>query len=208
MATATPTKERPILLGPEWVRAILAGRKIQTRRPIEAIPGNALNVAATVKPGAVVWNAPGELKPYIKRCPFGGPGDLLWVREKWAHNQFMAEIECTGPGDCFYAATCSETRHAATKWRPSIHMPRWASRLTLEVLEVRVQHVQEIDCNDIRAEGLNCQQHDFASGFCVGYCKSLYEQWVEAWDSIYGNRGFAWADNPWCWAITFRRADV
>jgi hypothetical protein len=133
------------------------------------------------------------------KCPYGVVGDRLWVRETWAtipdeDDCSIAEItamnEC-GPASLFYAA--DPPNHGAGKWRPSIHMPRWASRLTLEIIEVRVQRLQEISEADIIQEG--CPR---AILYGTGWYRDL-------WNDLNAKRGFPWSANPWVWALTFKR---
>lgn len=160
--------ERPILFSAPMVRALLAGTKTQTRR------------VATPRR---------SIEPMTDECPYGQPGDRLWVRETWsAHSA----------GGFMYAA--SWDAHALIghpKWRPSIHMPRAASRITLEVTGVRVERLQEITRGDAMAEG--CPFPNMAAGH------DPREWYAKLWNDINGPG--SWDANPWVWAITFRRVD-
>jgi len=155
-------KERPILFSGPMVRAILDGRKTQTRRPVKPQP-----FVAT----------PSMFD--VSKCPIGQPGDRLWVRETWTKNT---------NGVVWYRAD----RHpiAGGLWRPSIHMPRWASRITLEITRVWVERVQDIMEDGAIREGM----------VRVDRC-SPFQMFRDTWQSIYGT----WDANPWVWAVEFRR---
>lgn len=140
-------KERPILFSGEMVRAILEGRKTQTRRVIKPQPDSARN-SVFVKSGFETKHG------YEIKCPYGQPGDRLWVRETWG-------LWDTDPKDgperakIFYRATDENRRDLRyQRWRPSIHMPRWASRINLEITNIRIERVQDITEEDAKAEGL------------------------------------------------------
>ena len=184
--------EKPILFSGEMVRAILDGRKTQTRRVVKQkhIPfvENILNGFLDGK-----WNQ--------RPLPYGKPGDLLWVRETWAHNP-----EWTKPA---YRADW-KTPDAAiktmdTKWRPSIFMPRWASRLTLRVLDVRVERVQEISEADAKAEGVNLATWELhhRRDDSISLSIAAIEEFKHLWDSINAKRGYSWDSNPWVWVVEF-----
>lgn len=187
MKTST-SRERPILLGGRWVRAILEGRKTQTRRPISRpamLPETGILVGWRDRFGNL--NAP-------LRCPFGAPGDRLWVRETWAYgwldDRELREALESGEGPpILYRADWPEDGEEAPieeYWRPSIHMPRHISRLTLEITEARPHRLQDMTDDDARAEGV-ADRREFA----------------DAWDETYKRHG-KWAWNPWVWAIGFR----
>lgn len=128
--TATTTKERPIIFSAPMIRAILDGRKTQTRRVVNQIrSGDEWVVIPSMD------NVP--------MCPYGQVGDLLWVREVWA-----AETD-----PIIYRADCSEWMSSALSWRSPIHMPRSACRLRLEITDVRAERLQEITGKDVAAEG-------------------------------------------------------
>lgn len=172
-------KERPILFNSEMVRAILDGRKSQTRRVITD------QSVISIRPD-------GKLGKAQPRCKYGQPGDRLWVRETWAQHPEV-------PGEWMYRADRGVDYQGAAqglfKWIPSIHMIRKASRITLEIESVRVERVQEITPNDCRAEGIGDDFNDVGARYCFG----------QLWNSINEHRGFGWDVNPWVWAITFRR---
>lgn len=207
--------ERPIIFSGAMVRAILEGQKTQTRRiaPL-LLPGEKHYIHAESHDE---W-----LKKRVSQCPHGKPGDRLWVREEWRPHsaledgpitvQFRADnaTKCTahrhGSGE--YEAWCDRIateaaevyeRGGEQRWRPSIHMPRWASRITLEIEDVRVQRVQDISEDDARAEGVEPHTVGCSS------VKRHISAFADLWDSINAKRGYGWDANPWVWAITFRR---
>jgi hypothetical protein len=175
------------------VRAIFDGRKTQTRRVVK----NAHIITCDDRTGAT-----------DKRCPYGSPGDLLWVREKfspcgcvacrkaWPGQPDPATIK-QAPHGVVHEATY--IGHSGIAWRPSIHMPRWACRLVLRVAEVRVQRLQEISRADAEAEGV----YVFDTP-CANNETKYRAEFASRWDFINGNG--AWDKNPWAWAITFEVA--
>ena len=243
---AATMKERPILFSGEMVRRILSGEKTVTRRVLKDQPDGPL----CWWPGDDAWVPAGEYivedpaltdEDYYHRCPYGKPGDLLYVRETWAlmvgNRHFDGSIErwreCWPDENIHYRADAVSPNLG--RWRPSIHMPRWASRITLEVTDVRVERLQEISEEDALAEG--AVQFD---GNIVGPLRTYWtranddnpfdpqnnayvgrgearREFQRLWESINGNRyhtdeygvrhrqPFAWADNPWCWVVSFRR---
>lgn len=197
--------ERPILFSAEMVRAIIDGRKTQTRRAVTKfrVVGMASNctgpdgydVAIQLRRGNRIERVPWDVES-AKRliCPYGQPGDRLWVREAFR--------EFSPSGGFVYRAelqSAEEFKPADWKWKPSIHMPRKASRITLEITEVRVQRVCEISAEDCKAEGvLPLNRADREPN--RSDCKAL-------WDKINAKREggiYAWDKNPWCWCITFK----
>lgn len=248
-------KERPILFSGSMVRALLDGRKTQTRRVVKPQPapnvphdGGTRWVFDPTKGLHVPCGTVGHLTVGEKtglRCPYGKPGDRLWVRETWAYNGQASRN--FGPenkrreGYVTYAADGAKITHFFQegpplpappqvlpdrregeddldckmrrnsymeryfrRFRTSIHMPRWASRLALEVTEVRVQRVQEISEADAQAEGLE-QARDDPERWLPGRC--AYPSWAFRilWDSINGKRpGCSWVQNPWVWAVSFK----
>lgn len=201
----TKQHEHPILFSAPMVRAIIDGRKAQTRRVMKPQPEYRSPPACVDGVPWLwknVWFSHG--KPQGK-WPYKS-GDRLWVRESIYVDlidfdykrppkdrdmlYYRADGEC-----CQQIPECSCAEVGKPKWRPSIHMPRWASRLTLEVTDVRVQRVQEIGHQDAMAEG------------CAGCADTSLlpvEDFKGLWDSINAKRGYGWSENPWVWAITFR----
>ena len=175
-------KERPIIFSGEMVRAILDGRKTQTRRVIKPQP----------------------LRDYAElrsRCPHGVPGDRLWVRET---HGFLAEqvlYRADVPSDFEEYKKTAFWR--VEKWRPSIHMPRWASRITLEITGVRVELVQRIGLGDITAEGIQADLGPAAHSTI----NDSYVRFIELWDSINAKRGYGWDTNPWVWVLEFKQKE-
>lgn len=188
----TKTKERPILFSGPMVRAILEGRKTQTRRVVNHqsyFPAN----RQTWPLDANGLGAPGAIS-----CPYGNPGQRLWVRETWQ----------PGPDDSVAYRASDDMNH--NQWKPSIFMPRWASRITLEVTDVRVERVQAISRLDIVAEGW---PHDERQALQIAQViaglddevidDASIEWFADLWDSINAKRGYSWESNPWVWVITF-----
>ena len=215
-------KERPIIFSGPMVRSVLSGAKSQTRRVIKPQPkGHVLEYV----PHGDEWlprmlnrcedengnySTRGDMKLRI-RCPYGQPGDRLWVREAWVEcatiDSHLTRTDIYG-----YKADYSIT-DVPWKWRPSIHMTRDASRLTLEIMTVRVERLQDISCADAIAEGIvggaKALGYDFdfhVPGLPI-ICGSSARAALDAvWQHINGGRGFL--DNPWVWAITFKRVDA
>lgn len=205
-------KERPILFSAPMVRAILEGRKTQTRRIVKPQPSEEWHpevgiYAPTVVdrhgeegPGADVYGASDEDEGRISA--HGQPGDRLWVREGFRH--YCNEWHCGVPvAHLTYLAdnghgivSFASAEPPVQKWwnkdkapKPTaIFMPRWASRITLEITEIRVQRLQEITQPDAQAEGVSGR-----------------EEFSELWDSI-NKKKCPWNSNPWVWAITFKQA--
>ncbi len=233
-------RERPILFSSPMVRAILAGAKTQTRRIVK---------------NAHMMTVDGELVPIAALCPYGQPGDRLWVREEWRVGawdeiagcvaiDYKADGYCRrewlrvddedlfirlrqqciddaraalGPADRY----TWEPGRAPCRWRPSIHMPRWASRITLEITDVRVQRVQDISEADAVADGVrpgDGKWHALGDGEAVfldefgWFAPERYTRhnaprhaFREAWEIINGPE--SWAANPWVWVIEFEKLE-
>lgn len=193
MTDARPVREKPIIFSGPMVRAIREGRKSQTRRLLKPQPNSGPD-GKMVNLGSGSWGlSDGILSGEWK---LASPGDRLWVREAWAKD-----------GDCplqYRAGPHVADDALGVRWRPSIHMPRWASRITLEVTEVRVQRLQDISEEDARAEGapccVMCEDGSFYENKDHG---SLYCGFAGLWASIHGPG--SWEANPWVAAITFKR---
>jgi hypothetical protein len=203
-------KERPILMSAPMVRACLDGSKTQTRRVVK--PGNLGGANLPSRQPTPNWNSvsygPGiwsDDAGFSSRCPYGVPGDRLWVRECWAYNpDFGQNLNFV----CYRADPGHE--YDGLRWRPSIHMPRKACRIVLEVTGVRVERLQDISEADARAEGVR-QMRD-GSGCWVSRegPANLVTPWLTAreayadlWNVI--NGASAWDANPWVWVIEFKR---
>ena len=193
-------KERGILFSARMVRALLARRKTQTRRVVNQQPGSGV-VPYKTSIGSWNWVLPetghGTQDPFV--CPYGTPGDRLWVRETWG---WIGDHRHCDQRSIYYRADRDDWLPGQA-WRPSIFMPRWASRATLATESVRVERLQEITFGDVRAEGVECPTHDFESGFCSSPCGDLRDAWINGWDRINGKRA-PWASNPWVWVVCFR----
>lgn len=206
-------KERPILFNGPMVRALLNGTKTQTRR-----------VAKSRKhPDAGCDVTPGELareqKHVIDRsCPYGQPGERLWVRETWMDLQGTGVEVRTGDRSRYaYGADTPPGSYGdearkdyGLKWRPSIHMPRCASRITLEVTGISVERLQDISKADAIAEGVYSNQK--FNGMWTGdgdLHTSMVDGPIRAyqmlWESINGPG--SWDANPWVWVVEFKRKD-
>ena len=192
--------ERPILFNTGMVRAILSGKKTQTRRIIKYIP--ALGEPSNWCPRCDALSK--YVGDFMSYCPFGKIGDHLWLREthllstrnRWPDLPHKASIP-GGPGELpefvsYYKASFDRST-ADILWRPSIHMPKWASRVSLEIVSVRAERLQDITVEDALKEGIdhhpmNCPRMEFA----------------QLWNSINKKPGLCWEDNPYIWAIDFK----
>jgi hypothetical protein len=184
-----PVKERPILFSGPMVRAILDGSKTQTRRVAKHPLAQAAVRINSYKGQSEFDCIFSDNTGGIICCPHGTPGDRLWVRETFAQG-----VEGC-PGGISYRADHFDPKGDGPahpmKWRPSIFMPRAASRILLEITDVRVQRLQEISDEDARAEGYD-RSHAFPR-----------EWFALLWERIHGPG--SWHANPWVWTITFRR---
>lgn len=214
----TERKARPIIMSGESVRAILAGRKTQTRRVVKPQPFDAperIGVAPLDGGGSGFSDDDGE----VWRCPYGAIGDLLWVRETWSvwrMGGYWEPRECDeieGPIDkqsfdengyelCFRA---SEPDAVADRWRSPLYMPRWASRLTLRITDVRVERVQDISELDAEREGVERgpSGRGVYPGTGAAQVMTYRDGYRLAWDALNAKRGYGWDANPWVWALTF-----
>jgi hypothetical protein len=186
-------KDRPILFNGPMVRALLDGRKTQTRRAMKLQPikdvswagGHYIPGSKRTEGSRISVEA-----PYVGlACPYGQPGDRLWVRETWMYGQEPKAI---------YRADTPVTPDGQA-WRPSIHMPRAVSRITLEIVSVRVERLQDISEADAEAEGVGFLRHvpDVDETLTA---KQLYDA---LWESINGNG--SWNENPWVWVVEFKK---
>lgn len=204
-------KERPILFSGPMVRAILGGRKTQTRRVVKPQPNGEID---NLGDGQTLISLSSN-KTWI--CPYGQPGDRLWVRETWWHDG----ISSKEPSSVCYRDSGEMPgymRLAGDTWRPSIHMPRWASRITLEITQVRVERLTDITEEDACAEGIEpprctkCGYTKWDAQFHMDHnlCgkpnpESAVPVFAGLWDSINCKLGFGWDTNPWVWVIEFGR---
>ena len=210
-------RESGMIFNAEMVRAILDGRKTQTRRIVKLQPDEDGLAKVTNGP----WVDTSE-RNY--RCPFGDVGDRIWVRETFQgplfdYEQMEAYLEDSSrfekPEFCQYAAdgghrpeyqdADDNLRHG---WRPSIHMPRWASRILLEITDVRVERLNSIHDVDAMREGIQnlttCSHADFGIPGVVN-AQHPVRAFQLLWESIYGAE--SWKANPWVWVIEFKRVE-
>lgn len=194
-------KERGMIFNGEMVRAILNGRKTQTRRIIKDCTVGRDPISKFIQIGKKFIGCYPEDVPELIRecCPYGVPGDRIWVRETWA------EAGASSPDLKLYRANYPE--HVPThyenvppadeiRWTPSIHMPRWASRLTLEITGVRVERLRDLSEDDAKSEGITPP----SGGVLPGWEYRI--NFRDLWMSIYGADN--WETNPWVWVIEFK----
>lgn len=253
--TTTATKDRSIIFTGDSVPAIDAGHKTQTRRVVIPQPGEGwtspiqcgwyapekVNRRGEKYPGREIYGFADEESGWV--CPYGPPGTLLWVRETWGcpnadHPRCVDGRKPTRADRIVYAANAADAwqwRRGGScgdfVWRSPRYMPRWASRLTLEVTGVRVERLQDISESGARLEGCpNCPECEgqyrcgqwgrgaiddplsSAAGGrpwrnCMGLCEGRTgkEWFASTWDTLNGRRGFPWSSNPWVWVITFKK---
>jgi len=188
-------RERPILFSGPMVRALLAGTKTQTRRI--AKPVKHPDLGNLYDAGALVLER--EPQHVIDRAsPYGRPGDRLWVRETWAFGIHALAAKRDEDGPFVYLADGTTHGRLCERWRPSIHMPRHACRLVLEIVGVRVERLQAISEADSCAEGIPSKGLQFYDGR-PATAKDAFES---LWNEINGPA--AWAANPWVWVLEFR----
>lgn len=227
--TATLIKERPILFSGPMVRAILEGRKTQTRRVINPQPVHDPTSKMPWVDEGLTPSGAGRTGHSLRLidCPYGRPGDRLWVREKFCQKlddagMFVYNTEGNLDPSCFWYAADGlqvvkgngdggtqyrKDGSEASPWRPSIHMPREACRMTLDIVNVRVERLQEIDVAGCRAEGIESlaiESHEYAlhtkNDWLLGFS--------QLWDKLNAKRGYAFDSNPWVWVIEFKRMEA
>lgn len=234
-------KERPILFSGPMVRAILEGRKSQTRRVVDERQRCGYPHDEIEQAWPSGFTTTGDLS-FNWACPCGQSGDRLWVRETWGYRGRQLKGSAPERSITFIRYQADDARREFVRpwddesglpkqrerregetadayddyltaywkaWRPSIHMPRWASRLTLEVTEVRVQRLQDISEEDAKAEGVgeSAFVHEGNPEIWAKHAHERYRLLFQGlWHSINGERpGCSWDANPWVWAITFNR---
>jgi hypothetical protein len=194
-------KERPIPFRGEGVRAILDGWKTMTRKVIKEIHTTfELKDQWGVEFLFTRWLEHNQkIQRQQLKCPYGKPGDRLWVRETFTYDEY----ENIDGGSGIREGTLEYKADSDRKigWRTSIHMPRWASRILLEITDIRVERVQDISESDVIKEGCGLQR----------WSGDEFYKWpktagfAELWDSINKKRGYGWDVNPWVWVISFKR---
>lgn len=227
--------EHPILFNGEMVRAILDGRKTQTRRPVKNVLGYKefwINNKGVVGIQEILDLGHGNSEFIIHHCPYGEVGDHLWVREGLRRFRRLDFLEEKQYGNMFkyadedtikkenqkwttqYIATSTAVPYAPGakegwcgvalwQWKnstiPPMHMPRWASRITLEITNIRIEKLQYISIDDIEKDGF----YKFSGN--PNDEGTYIHQFVNSWDSIYAKKGFSWDSNPWIWIIEFKK---
>ena len=204
-------KARPIVFSAPMIRAIIEGRKTQTRRVVKPPPEENSH-------GSVLWWDGDELlTESTYRCPYGAPGDQLWVRENWktlkgwdsvppsSLPSYDDPIPVCYPADCY----CDPVIADIESWgrvRPSIHMPRWASRISLEIVSVRVERLNVITEEDAIDEGVDLRRLSGCQDGCAS-CddRTPTETFRDLWQSINGPE--SWGSNPWVWVVEFRKME-
>ncbi|EPV0628812.1 morphogenetic protein [Citrobacter koseri] len=191
-------KERGMIFNGEMVRAILDGRKTQTRRPVR-FPVLDRNLGCELAGNELA----GELSAgnYLNSA-FGKPGDRIWVRETWARYNIDQNSH-----DIAYRATTPADWPEEGRWRPSIHMPRWASRILLEIIDVRVERLNDISQEDAQAEGMELTgwRPTYSDPDSGGEVWTPYDNFAQLWESIYGEESLK--AKPWVWVIKFKRIE-
>jgi len=193
----TAVRERPILFSGPMVRAILGGRKTMTRRVIE--PRSCLahsGIVKVVNIGGANWERVTSRNSYATRCPYGEAGDHLWVRETFGYGHANAPHSIAH----FVYRADGEPFVEPGFWKPSIHMPRSASRIDLEVTEIRAERLQDMTMGDMDLEGTPWEPTNRLDGD-----KSRLEWFRSLWDKLNARRGHSWESNPWVWVVSFKR---
>ena len=224
------TTERPILFSGPMVRAILDGHKTQTRRVVKVGDTIEERDDGTRWPYFTTWTHGDDGSPWAS-CPYGEPGDRLWVRETWRYADWTEDGQpwiryaaddarrlcervssewAARVADIWAELSSAENvsvdgRAADRKWRPSIFLPRWASRITLAVTAVRVERLQEISEADAIAEGV--LRTGGRAQLQPNHFRPARELFSELWDSINEDRA-PWASNPWVWVVEFKRVEA
>jgi hypothetical protein len=184
-------REIGLMFTGESMRGIIEGRKTQTRRVVQP------------QPPAELAKAPLEQlleEGWFQRTPYGAAGDTLWCKETWGHAD--DHVGPHSPACCWYRAEpCKRgfpghvCEHGPDTWRLAMFMPRWAARVTLQVVSTRIERLQELSEEDALAEG------------CAAWPVTARDAYQEAWGGINDKRGFAWSSNPWVHVIAFRVKD-
>jgi hypothetical protein len=201
--------EHPILFTRPMVRATLAGIKTQTRRLIKELPAQQYDEVGVESLDPSLWHFVYGSRAHSRRCPYGIPGEGLWGRET-----YMQQPNASPRTPIYHAdvpdlaeerAAVRIAKRAGTKvprWTPSIHMPRWAARLVLEVTRIRVQRIHEITEADALAEGVTKVGKRWEVEGIVATPISAVDAYRALWEYING-RG-SWAANPWVWVVDYR----
>lgn len=230
-------KERPIIFSDVNIEPIQKGKKTQTRRVIKKEIQHVDIEPQYMKNRWGFWNDTDMSNGKIVKCPYGIPGDRLWVRETWADVNSEE-----GPSLLYRSDGCLVSWHDFSKtfdrdygagpsmdykaypgdytmwwsdllrgepehrWRTPLYMPRWASRIDLEVVSVRVERLQNITEEDARAEGCFFDDEPGCpEGFCEEDRPKARDEFIFLWNKIHKKDGYVWTKNPWVWVIEFKR---
>lgn len=205
-------QERPILFSTPMVQAILKKIKHMTRRTrglekINEKPDEWILRGLTFSSvhGVFVFQHQTTGDSIKIKCPYGKPGDILWVRETWAkiynegdkpYYEYYADSENPLPGEW----PEEEKEYTTLRWKPSIHMPRAACRIRLKITDIRIERLQDITEEDAKAEGLYAGYKTTETSSVAGTAKQAF-MWI--WQKINGN--VSWLENPWVWVVSFER---
>lgn len=220
----TAIKEKPILFSTLMVKAILEGRKNQTRRVLKLRKGDTIgNISdSTGVIEYIICGPDGDEVPMEFVSPYGVWGDRLWIREGFATEQKfddkpMSFFDNASDVPIWYKADDIDYKNDYVprgKWRPSIFIPRWASRINLEVTDVIIQRLQDISEDDAIAEGvgfgwqMNAGWPDYKhikDRVCTMTQDTAKASYATLWNSINTKRGYSWESNPWVWAVNFKK---
>jgi len=207
-------KERPIIFSSEMIRAILDNKKTQTRRPIKPQPDPFAIYAIlnedplSKKPhlwisgygDGNIWENP-EFDPWFS-CPYA-QGDILWVKETCAISR-VGDVDgapLCEPIVLYKADGYPDGWESGYIQRSPIFMPKWASRIKLEITDIRVERIQDVSGQDVLCEGINSHVHPTTDYFKY----AQHEAFARVWNSLWAKKGFGWNRNPWVWVIEFRR---
>jgi hypothetical protein len=227
-------KERPIIMSAESVRAILDERKTQTRRVIKSVRcrrgGQITEFGKSDTDGYdfhyrnrwAQWNDVSN-KKMIDRCPYGAIGDRLWVRETWTTESALWDDD---KSDAFFLQVLAGGERliykaddivSYNKWRSPMFMPRWASRITLEITDIRIERLQDISEEDAITEGVDIESSHASR--CIDIETAPYDNdlikgsailtvFKDHWNSLNVKRGYSWESNPWVWVISFKVVEL
>ena len=232
-------REKGLIFNSEMVRAILDGRKTQTRRIMAPQPADDIERGIFPNPEVIGWKSSRRHKhgsTTAHFCHYGKPGDRIWVRETWgvvshafSDDGLMIDWVPDRPataihempfgngyysGHAIYAADGDFTwgdddgyEDGRSCWKPSIHMPRAASRILLEITDVRVERLNAISQEDAQAEGMELTgwRPTYSDPDSGGEVMTPYDNFAELWSSIYGEG--SWKADPWVWVISFKRVE-
>lgn len=209
-------KERPIIFSAESVRAILAGRKTQTRRVVKPQPEDFAPGQVRVVVNGEAHTGPADYLLNTVLPEFAAPwrpGDRLWVKETWSGTQTTEVFPNRGRPITFvvHRATYDPKKRRESpiskRWQNPVSMPRWASRLTLEVVSVRVERLHDITETDATAEGAEPDfwRSNHSHGMNSG--SDHIGPFSRQWDALNAKRGYPWDANPWVWVVEFKKVE-